>query len=94
MKHVYPVRHPASLDTPPKGSTTSTRDQAREPSLAHEQDESSGSQASGTAQQRKLGRQAHDDAAGPGSDTDKGPVMDQVYNQAVAPGRGRDGPRR
>jgi hypothetical protein len=94
MKHVYPIRHPASLDAAAKGSTTATRGQAREPSLAHEQDESSDSQASATPQQGEVGRQAHEDATGGRSDTDKGPVMDQVYNQQLAPDRGRDRPRR
>ena len=62
MKHVYPVRHPASLDAQPKGSTTASRDQAREPSLPHEQDESSASQASATPQHREVGKQAYDNA--------------------------------
>ena len=90
MKHVYPVRHPASLDAAPKGSTTVSRDRASEPSLPHEQDESSGSQASATPQQQELGRRAYDNAIDGSADTDKGPVMDKLYNEKVAPHRGPD----
>ena len=94
MKHVYPVRHPPALDAVPKGSTTVSRDRAHEPSLPHEQDESSASQASVTPQQKDVGRKAYDNATDGTVDTDKGPVMDQVYNQKVAPDRGPDRPRR
>jgi hypothetical protein len=94
MKHVYPVRHPASLDAAPKGSTTTSRDRAREPSLPHEQDESSGSQASAAPQQGDVGSKAYDNATDGTADTDKGPLMDQVYNQKVASQRGPDRPRR
>ncbi len=94
MKHVYPVRHPASLDATPNGSTTASRDRAPEPSLPHEQDESSAGQASATPQQKDVGRKAYDNATDGTADTDMGPVMDQVYNQKVAPQRGPDRPRR
>lgn len=93
MKHVYPVRHPASLDAQPQGATTASRDQAREPSLPHEQDESSSSQASATPQQQEVGRQAYDNATDGTSDTDKAPVMDKLYNERLAPDRGADKPR-
>ena len=94
MKHVYPVRHPASLDAAEQGATTASRDRAREPALPHEHDESSHSQASATPQQKDIGRKAYDNATDGTADTDKGSVMDQVYNQKVAPDRGREGPRR
>ena len=94
MKHVYPVRHPASLDAAEQGATTASRDRAREPSLPHEQDESSHSQASATPQQRDVGRKAYDNAADGTTDSDKGPEMDKVYNEKVAPDRGSDKPRR
>ncbi|MCK9686124.1 hypothetical protein [Scleromatobacter humisilvae] len=93
MKHVYPVRHPASLDATPKGSTTTSRDSAHEPSLPHEQDESSSSQASATPQHQEVGRKAYDDATDGSADTDKGPVMDKLYNEQVAPHRGPASPR-
>jgi hypothetical protein len=94
MKHVYPVRHPASLDAAEQGATTASRDRAREPALPHEQDESSSSQASATPQQKDVGRKAYDNATGGTTDTDKGPEMDKVYNEKVAPDRGSDEPRR
>ena len=94
MKHVYPLRHPASLDTPPNGQTTASRDRAPEPALPHEQDESSHSQASATPQQRDMGRKALRNATDGTADTDRGPEMDRVYNDQVAPGRGETEPRR
>ncbi len=94
MKHVYPIRHPASLDAPPNGQTTASRERAPEPALPHEQDESSHSQASTTPQQEEVGRQAYRNATDGTVDTDRGPVMDKVYNDKVAPRRGATGPRR
>jgi hypothetical protein len=94
MKHVYPVRHPAWLDAQAKGSTTASRNQAPEPSMPHEQDESSASQASATARQQDVGQQAYGDATDGSADTDKGPVMDKLYKQKVAPDRGQGQPRR
>ena len=93
MKHVYPPRHPASLDAA-NGQTRASRDQAREPALPHEQDESSRSQASATPQQKDVGRKAWRNATDGTADTDRGPVMDQVYNEKVAPDRGPAEPRR
>jgi hypothetical protein len=94
MKHVYPIRHPASLDTPPNGQTTASRDRAQEPALPHEQDESSHSQARATPLQKDVGRQAYANATDGSADTDRGPVMDHVYNDKVAPDRGPSQPRR
>jgi hypothetical protein len=94
MKHVYPPRHPPSLDGAPTGATTASRGQAREPSLPHEQDESSHSQARATPQQEDVGRQAYRNATDGTADTDRGPVVDKVYNEKVAPDRGQAQPRR
>ena len=94
MKHVYPPRHPASLDADRTGSTTASRDNAREPSLPHEQDESSHSQARASEQQKDVGDKAFRNATDGTADTDRGPVMDKVYNEKVAPHRGPDEPRR
>jgi hypothetical protein len=94
MKHVYPVRHPASLDTAPNGETTASRDHAREPSLPHEHDESSSSQARATEQQKSVGKKAYGNATDGTADTDRGPVADQVYNEKLAPDRGSTAPRR
>ena len=93
MKHVYPPRHPASLDAA-NGSTSASRGQAREPALPHEQDESSGSQARATPQQKEVGRKAYGNATDGTADTDRGPEMDRVYNEQVAPDRGPAEPRR
>jgi hypothetical protein len=94
MKHVYPVRHPASLDPPANGATTASRERAREPALPHEHDESSHSQARATEQQKSVGNQAYANATDGSADTDRGPVMDKVYNEKVAPDRGPATPRR
>ena len=94
MKHVYPPRHPASLDTPPNGATSASRERAREPALPHETDESSASQARATPQQKDVGRQAYGNAVDGTADTDRGPVMDELYNEKVAPHRGPSEPRR
>ncbi len=94
MKHVYPPRHPASLDAASNGATTASRDRAREPSLPHEQDESSRSQARATPGQEDVGRKAYGNATDGTADTDRGPVMDEVYNEKVAPDRGPAQPRR
>jgi len=94
MKHVYPVRHPASLDDEPNGATITSRGHSREPSLPHESDESSHSQESATPGQKSVGRKAYGNATDGSVDTDRGPLMDKVYNEKVAPDRGTSGPRR
>jgi hypothetical protein len=43
--------------------------------------------------QREIGRKAYGNATDGSADTDRGPVMDQVYNEKVAPDRGPDEPR-
>ena len=93
MKQVYPPRHPASMDAAPNGQTTASRDQAREPALPHEQDESSHSQTRATPQQTEVGRKAFGNATDGTTDTDRGPLMDKVYNEKVAPDRGDAEPR-
>ena len=90
MKHGHP---PASPDAHTAGATTTSRDQKREPALPHEHDESSSSQASTTPRQQEVGRQAYGNATDGTSDTDTGPVMDQVYNDKLAPDRGGARPR-
>jgi hypothetical protein len=94
MKHVYPPRHPASLDAPPKDGPSVTRDRAHEPSLPHENDESSRSQESATPRHQEIGQKAWRNATDGTADTDRGPVMDQIYNEKVAPDRGPTEPRR
>jgi hypothetical protein len=94
MKHVYPVRHPVMPEDAGSGATTASRDGVREPALPHEQDESSHSQESATPKQRELGRKAYGNATDGTTDTDRGPEMDRIYNEKVAPDRGDSGPRR
>ena len=94
MKHVYPPRHPAELDAAGAGQTSASRDRVREPNLPHEHDESSHSQERATPRQEEVGRKAYDNATDGTADTDRGPLMDQVYNEKVAPHRGPAEPRR
>ncbi|MEO5687142.1 MAG: hypothetical protein ABIR54_07245 [Burkholderiaceae bacterium] len=93
MKHVYPIRHPASLDSPSDAQATKERERVPEPVLPHEKDESSHSQARATPQQEEIGLKAYGNATDGSTDTDRGPVMDQVYNEKVAPRRGPAEPR-
>lgn len=94
MKHVYPPRHPPWLDASVPPATPASRGQPAEPALPHEHDESSASQARATPGQESLGRQAYDNATDGTTDTDRGPLMDKVYNEKVAPDRGPRTPRR
>ncbi len=64
-----------------------------DPQLPHEHDESSHSQASAAASHDRVGGQAYDDLVDGRQDTDKGPEMDRVYNEKVAPDRGPENPR-
>ena len=65
-----------------------------EPALPHEIDESSRSQASANEQHAAVGKKALEDASGPSQDTDRGPVLDKVYHEHVAPDQGHVPPRR
>jgi hypothetical protein len=94
MKHVYPVRHPPVPDAAVRGETTTSRDQVVQPPLPHEHDESSHSQAQGTAGQEEIGKKALRNATDGTADTDRGPVADKVYNEKLAPDRGATPPRR
>ena len=90
MKHVYPVRHPASLDAAAKGSTTA----AGEPSSPREQQESGGRQASATPRHEDVGRQVAERAPGGSADAGKVPVMGQACDEKIARERGPDRRRR
>lgn len=62
------------------------------PAQPTERDESASSQQSASDLIDEKGKQAHHDAAGPITDTDRGPVMDKVYNESVTDGhRSNDG---
>jgi hypothetical protein len=64
-----------------------------EPQLPHEIDESAHSQERASARQVDVGKQALEDTIGPAQDTDRGPVLDAVYNATLAPDRGATEPR-
>ena len=51
------------------------------PRMPHERDESSDSQAAGEESARRVGQAAHEDIERGVVDTDKGPVLDQVYDK-------------
>jgi hypothetical protein len=77
-------------------SVSTTQGSARprvEPQLPHEIDESSHSQERGSARQVDVGNQALADTIGPSQDTDRGPVLDAIYNATLAPDRGASEPR-
>jgi hypothetical protein len=109
MNHVYPVRHPPVPAASQSGETTSTHDRFAngaverrgngagaaqpDPQLPHEHDESSHSQASSAASHGDVGEQAYGDLMEGRQDTDKGPEMDRLYNEKVAPHRGPKDPR-
>jgi hypothetical protein len=70
--------------------TRASRHTAVEPRLPHERDETvdavSGDAASaGSAAPTPRGRQAHEDVQQGLTDTDRGPVLDRLYNEKVAP---------
>jgi hypothetical protein len=92
MKHVYPLRHPPSMDSAPQGQTLASREHAREPSLPHEHDESSSSQASAAPQHKDVGKKAYGNVTDGTADTDRGAQMDKIYNESLAD-RGADKPR-
>ncbi|RYF48061.1 MAG: hypothetical protein EOO27_36190 [Comamonadaceae bacterium] len=55
------------------------------PKQPNERDESSSSQSAGTASMQDIGELAHQDAVN-SKDTDRGPVLDAVYNGPVTGG--------
>jgi hypothetical protein len=68
--------------------------EAPSPHLPHEHDESSHSQASATPQHRPIGEKAYEDTTSEREDTDKGPVMDDVYHRLVVTERAKAARRR
>ena len=109
MNPAETTRRPMSPPAAPRGETTSTHDRFAtaaverrgnaagasqpDPQLPHEHDESSHSQASAAASHGRVGGRAYDDLMEGREDTDKGPEMDRVYNEKVAPHRGPRRPR-
>jgi len=91
MKQV-PVERPSSAagqgeTTPARQDDLRPEDKPGEdtpsPHLPHEHDESSHSQASASPQHRPVGEKAYEDTTSDRVDTDKGPVMDDVYHRMV-----------
>ena len=76
-----------SMETPhDSGKTTpQTADREVSPRFPHERDESSDSQ---TSEPRDVMRQAHEDIERGLVDTDRGPVLDKVYEEKVRPDGG------
>jgi hypothetical protein len=109
MNKIQPARPRQDSSAAPHGGTTSTHDRHStsaverggegksatqpDPQLPHEHDESSHSQASAAASHGQVGGQAYGDVMEGKQDTDKGPEMDRVYNEKVAPHRGPARPR-
>jgi len=58
-----------------------TGTQERAPRMPHERDESADSQRSGEPSASRIGQMAHEDVERGVVDTDKGPVLDQVYDK-------------
>jgi len=101
VKTVYPVRNPADIAArrrgadPFGGPEPPPKDDERDrPRLPHEHDESASDQHSAAPSQRRIGERAYANATDGTRDTDRGPVMDEVYNASVAPDRSAGGPRR
>ena len=109
MTNVQTARPRQDSSAAPRGETTSTHDRHAtssverdgggmgatqpDPQLPHEHDESSHSQASAAVSHGEVGKQALSDLQDGKQDTDKGPEMDRVYNEKVAPHRGPARPR-
>jgi hypothetical protein len=107
MKHFIPERHPSVPEAARRGQTVdelgldpdadSERLEPELPrsdaALPHQKDESSHSQASATPAHEQIGRKAYENATDGTQDTDRGPVMDQVYHDTLAPHRGSGPPR-
>jgi hypothetical protein len=85
--------HDQSTNTDATPGAAGTAAPRVEPALPHEIDESAHSQARASAQQVDIGEQALADQLSPSTDTDRGPVLDQVYNDKVAPDRSDAPPR-
>jgi hypothetical protein len=83
MKHVYPPRHPASLDTPAAGPPSGPHGNAADPAQAHDQ--------AGVAPQP---RATNRDAARGSADTDRSTASDPLRSDDGAPRRGPDTPLR
>jgi hypothetical protein len=86
--------HNQSIDSDAKRDIAGDAKPRVEPQLPHDIDESVHSQARDSARQVEVGEQAYADTLSPSQDTDRGPVLDELYKGAVAPDRGTGPPRK
>ena len=92
MNPANPAKPPQPAVAASRGDTITARGSTPQPGQPNERDESSHSQAPNEGQ-ADTGCQAYKDAKGPTTDTDKGPLLDKVYNESVAPDRDDAPPR-
>ena len=76
MQNRIPSRRRGRGNTVPLQGET----QDRAPRMPHEHDESADSQVASEPSSQRMGQQAHEDIERGLVDTDKGPVLDQVYD--------------
>ncbi|HEY9028548.1 MAG TPA: hypothetical protein VIP05_29940 [Burkholderiaceae bacterium] len=109
MNQQPPSSAKGTRDDDARGQTRTTHDQGMspdagadgggrmkpevEPALPHELDESARSQASASPRHAAVGKQALEDELSASEDTDRGPVLDEVYHDKVATDRGHTPPR-
>jgi len=63
----------------PLKKVTVTRGRTTEPRLPHERDESADNQRKGNTQPDDVGRKAYDDIQAGRVDTDRGPVLEELF---------------
>jgi hypothetical protein len=61
------------------------RDRSGEPRLPHEHDESADSQVPSSTQRSDIGRKAYDDVTAGRVDTDRGPVLEELFRKKLQP---------
>lgn len=74
-------------DRPPEqGGTWKSQQGDPAPRQPHEHDQSSDSQDDGNVSAQEVGEQAFEDVTSGKKDTDRGPVVDEVYKRQTTPG--------
>jgi len=66
-----------------RDKTQAQQDGESAPRLPHEHDQSTDSQATPDGKPPEIGKRGHDDIERGVVDTDRGPVVDKVYNEKV-----------
>jgi len=67
----------------PRRNVSVQRDRVGEPRLPHERDESADSQVPSTSQRSDIGRKAYDDVVAGRVDTDRGPVLEELFRKKL-----------